>query len=134
MSSEPQPTLPAPLTVVDVSREAASFAPGAPNRMLARVNDSGMRLAVFQGDGDWHSHAGTDECFLVLEGELTLEIFEGATLHVGPGQLVTIPGGAVHRPRAATRSVMLCFKRLEGHTDYFELVAPEADAPSMTLG
>ncbi len=134
MSSERRQAPPAPLTVVDVGREAAAFAPGAPNRMLARVNDSGMRLAVFQGEGDWHSHAGTDECFLVLEGELTLDIFEGATLHVGPGQLVTIPGGTVHRPRSATRSVMLCFKRLEGHTDYFELVAPEADATSATPG
>ena len=91
---------------------------------MARLNESGVRLSVYRGEGNWHAHKDIDECFVVLEGALSIDIFEGLAIEVGPGQLVTIPAGTVHRPRAVERTVLLCFKRLEGHTDYFELVAP----------
>lgn len=119
-----------PLTVIDLAREAASLAPGLPSRLIARLNDSGVRLAVYEGEADWHAHPGTDECFVVLEGELSLDVFEGPTLTLGPGQAVTIPTGVVHRPRAGRRTVLLCIKRLEGATDYFELVAGPTGDPT----
>ena len=119
-------TLTQPLTVIDLAHEATSLAPGLPNRLIARLNEAGVRLAVYEGEADWHAHPGTDECFIVLEGELSIEIFEGPTLLLRARQMTTIPGGTVHRPRARERTVLLCVKRLEGDTDYFELVPPDA--------
>ena len=119
---------PAPLTVIDLAREAATFTPGTRSRVLAGVNDSVVKFSVFEGEGHWHAHPDTDECFIVLEGELVVEIFEGDTLHVGPGQLVTIPAGAAHRPSAAARTVLLCLKRGEGATQFYELVPPAPPA------
>ena len=122
--SERRSSSPPPLTVVDLGQQAAAVAEGTPSRLMARLNESGVRLSVYRGEGNWHAHTDTDECFVVLEGALSIDIFEGPAIDVGPGQLVTIPAGTVHRPRSVQRTVLLCFKRLKGHTDYFELVAP----------
>jgi mannose-6-phosphate isomerase-like protein (cupin superfamily) len=120
-------TVPPPLTVVDLATEAISIAPGSPNKPLARLNESGVRLAVFQGEADWHAHDGTDECFIVLDGTLTVDLYETGSLTIRAGQLVTIPGGTVHRPRAEQPTVFLCFKRIVGHTQHFEVVTTNED-------
>jgi mannose-6-phosphate isomerase-like protein (cupin superfamily) len=119
---------PPPLTVVHLGHEAATFTPGTRSRALAGVNDSVVKFSVFEGEGHWHAHADSDECFVVLEGELVVEIFEGETLRVGAGQLVTIPAGTPHRPSATTRTVLLCIKRGESATQFYELVMPAPDA------
>src|SRR5262245_60362704 len=44
------------------------------NRTLCTVNDSAVRIGVFNGEFHWHSHEKEDEFFLVLEGSLEIEI------------------------------------------------------------
>src|SRR5262249_30453746 len=97
-------------------RVSAGQKTGRPSRLLNRVNESCTRLAAWRGDGVWHAHPTSDEMFVVLEGELTLEIHGHGTLVVGPHQAVTIPAGTVHRPRATARTVSLCFKHLVADT------------------
>ena len=38
------------------------------------MNDAVVRLGVIEGDFHWHKHEVEDEFFLVLEGELVIEI------------------------------------------------------------
>jgi mannose-6-phosphate isomerase-like protein (cupin superfamily) len=45
----------------------------------------------------WHSHADTDDFFLVLQGSLTIELRDGP-VRLGPGQLYVVPKGVEHRP------------------------------------
>src|SRR5262249_19445391 len=105
-----------PLTVIDVERIGAALRTGRPSRLLNRVNESCARLSAWQGEGVWHAHPTSDEMFVVLEGELTLEMPGDGTLVVGPHQPVTIPAGTVHRPRAKDRTVSLCFKHFVADT------------------
>src|SRR5687768_10120209 len=44
------------------------------NRTLSAVNDSLVRIGVFNGEFHWHSHEREDEFFLVLEGKLEIEL------------------------------------------------------------
>jgi mannose-6-phosphate isomerase-like protein (cupin superfamily) len=110
----------APLAVVDLGAETRTLNVGDPSRVLARMNDSGLRFSVFRGVGIWHVHPATDECFLVLRGGLLLDLKDGRTIRVGRHQLVTVPAGLVHRPRAIVRTVALCFKHLVGRTQFLE--------------
>jgi len=116
-----------PLTVVDLGAETLSLNVGDPSRVLTRVNDNGVRFSVFRGRGLWHVHPASDECFLVLRGALLLDMKNGRTIRVGRHQLVTIPAGVMHRPRAVVRTVALCFKPLAAPTHFLEDDAPARD-------
>jgi mannose-6-phosphate isomerase-like protein (cupin superfamily) len=91
---------------IDVGAEAAAVEPWT-NRTLTRVNDSVIRLGVVKGDFHWHKHDDEDEFFLVLEGELHIDVEGSDTIVLGVDQGVTIPRGVVHRPRAPQRTVMV---------------------------
>ena len=39
-------------------------------KVIARMNDYELKLGRAKGDFVWHSHAETDEVFLIIEGEL----------------------------------------------------------------
>ena len=68
------------------------------NQTLCRVNDSVVRLGVFnEGGFHWHKHEDEDEFFFVIKGELHIE-FEGETVVLGPHQGMTVPKGTLHRP------------------------------------
>jgi mannose-6-phosphate isomerase-like protein (cupin superfamily) len=54
-----------------------------------------------QGEFQWHSHADTDDFFLVLQGELQIDLPDD-TVSLGPGQMFIVPKGIAHRSRAVT--------------------------------
>lgn len=92
---------------------AAAVDDGYHNQSIARVNDHEVRLSVMEGSFDWHSHPDSDECFLVVEGQLVIE-FETGEVTLGPGELLTVPRGLLHRTRAfGARSVNLTFERTD---------------------
>ena len=85
-----------PINLKDkLSRFAEHWSP----RVIAEVNDYQLKLAKLQGEFVWHRHADTDEAFLVLEGELTIEFRDGR-VDLKPGELYVVPCGVEHKPRA----------------------------------
>ena len=108
------------LAVADLADEATSLGPGLPSRVIARINENQLRLSVYAGEGNWHSHPTADELFLVLDGELTLDLEDGTAVTIGPRQVVTIPAGTVHRPRASVASTILCFKHADATNQFFD--------------
>jgi len=68
-------------------------------KIVADLNDSHVKLAKVQGEFVWHAHAEEDELFMVLKGELTIELRDGRVM-LAPGELVVIPRGVEHRPVA----------------------------------
>lgn len=97
--------------VVDLRSAYASFANEiwAP-RIAARVNDYDVKIANGDGGYVWHAHPETDEFFLVLEGELTIELDGREPVVLGPQQLFTVPRGLRHRPSAAPGTRVLFFE------------------------
>ena len=90
----------------DVGAEAAAHAPWF-NQTLTTVNDSVLRLGVLEGDFHWHKHVDEDELFVVLEGELHIDIEGEETVVLEPLQAITITRNVMHRPRAIGRTVVL---------------------------
>ena len=75
-------------------------------RIVGYFNDCKIQLVKVQGEFVWHSHAVTDDFFLVLDGRLTIELRGGAVV-LGPGQLFVVPRGVEHRPRAEEETHVL---------------------------
>ena len=94
------------LELIDVATEAAAHEPWF-NETLATVNDAVVRLGVIEGEFHWHKHDDQDEFFLVLDGELQIDLADGRTVTLGPHHAFTVPRAVVHRTRAAHRTAIL---------------------------
>jgi mannose-6-phosphate isomerase-like protein (cupin superfamily) len=94
------------LAHIDIEAEAASHEPWF-NQTLTTVNESVVRLGVLEGDFHWHKHEDEDEFFLVLNGELEIEIEGREAVLLKPHDGVTIPRGVMHKPRAHGRTIVL---------------------------
>ncbi len=81
------------------------------NFILDNINDHCLRMAIMQGDYRWHYHNNTDEIFIVLEGELKIEIQDSDTVFLQPGEFITIPSKTIHKTSAATRTVNLTIEK-----------------------
>ncbi len=68
-------------------------------RVIAEMNDYQFKLAKIQGEFIWHSHANTDEVFIVLEGTMTIE-FRDDRVELKSGELFVVPRGVKHKPTA----------------------------------
>ena len=98
-------------TLFDVDAEAAACTVPWFNQTLTTVNDALVRLGVFHGEFHWHKHDDQDEFFLVLDGELLLDIEGSDPLTLRKHQGYTVPKGVVHRTRAPQRTVVLMIEQ-----------------------
>ena len=94
------------LALIDIGAEAAAHEPWF-NQMLTTVNDAVVRLGIFHGEFHFHKHDAEDELFMVLEGELLLDVEGQGTITLGPHQAYTVPKGVTHRTRSPKRTVVL---------------------------
>jgi mannose-6-phosphate isomerase-like protein (cupin superfamily) len=69
-------------------------------RVIAEMNDYQFKVARLDGDFIWHSHADTDETFIVLEGELRIDFRDGDALSLRAGEFGVVPKGVEHKPCA----------------------------------
>src|SRR4051794_35046931 len=94
------------LQLIDVAAEAAEHSSWF-NQTLTTVNDSVVRLGVIEGDFHWHKHDDEDEFFLVLEGELVIEVEDSDAVRLRPHQGFTVPKGTMHKTSAPERTVIV---------------------------
>lgn len=66
---------------------------------IARLNDYKVFVVKVKGDFVWHSHADTDDFFLVLKGQLTIQLRDRDVV-LNEGELFVVPKGVEHCPRA----------------------------------
>jgi mannose-6-phosphate isomerase-like protein (cupin superfamily) len=95
-----------PLEVVDEKALADACEFKWYNQTLCQVNDSVVRLGVFDGEYHWHKHDSDDEFFYVIEGLLLIDL-EGRTVELAPRQGFVVSKGLMHRTRARQRTVVL---------------------------
>ena len=86
-------------TPVNLAEKRASFSDHWNPRIVGRYNGNEVRLAKADGEFTWHSHADSDELFLVLSGEFAIGVRDGLT-RVAPGEMIVVPKGTEHRPIA----------------------------------
>ena len=70
-----------------------------------------MRLGIIEGDFHWHKHDDQDEFFLVLEGQLLIDLEDSETVTLEPNQGYSVSKGVMHRTRAPMRTVILMVER-----------------------
>ncbi|MDR6865921.1 mannose-6-phosphate isomerase-like protein (cupin superfamily) [Microbacterium resistens] len=76
---------------------------------LASINDYDMKVVTMLGEFVWHTHPDTDELFLVVSGELTIQLRDRDVV-LGPNDVFVVPKGVEHRPRAAAEVQAILFE------------------------
>ena len=106
------------------TRFAEHFRP----KVVAAMNDYHFKLVRVKGDFVWHSHADTDETFIVLEGELAIDFRDGRVV-LKTGDLFVVPKGKEHKPFAASECRIMLVEpagvRNTGDAAAGELTAPD---------
>ena len=75
-------------------------------KVIAEMNDYQFKLVRLEGEFVWHQHEETDETFIVLEGELTIDLESGPVV-LSAGEMLVIPKGMRHRPHAMSEAKVL---------------------------
>jgi mannose-6-phosphate isomerase-like protein (cupin superfamily) len=88
-----------PNSPVDLAERFNRFSTLWSPKMIARLNDYEIKLVKLKGEFAWHTHEDTDELFLVIDGQLTIQLRD-SDITLGPGQLFVVPRGVEHRPVA----------------------------------
>ncbi len=97
------------MEAVNVDAMLARFAEHWSPKRIAQVNDYDVRIVKVQGEFTWHRHADTDEFFLVLAGQLTIQLRDRDVV-LGPRELFVVPRGVEHCPRADAETAVLLFE------------------------
>jgi quercetin dioxygenase-like cupin family protein len=69
-------------------------------RIVGEVNGSKVQLSKFSGEFVWHSHPESDDFFYVLHGRIVIDFRDREPIELNEGDLLIIPAGVEHRPRA----------------------------------
>ena len=67
-----------PDTAINLQAKLSGFSEHWSPRVVAEMNDYQFKLAKILGEFVWHAHEETDEVFIVLSGEMTLEFRDRA--------------------------------------------------------
>jgi mannose-6-phosphate isomerase-like protein (cupin superfamily) len=91
---------------INLREKLALFSERWKPKIVADVNDYHVKIAKIEGEFIPHRHEDTDELFLVLKGELTLEL-EDESVRLREGDLYVVPRGVEHRPIARQEAHIL---------------------------
>lgn len=94
------------LSPVNFAEKLALFNEHWQPRIVAEMNDYQFKVVKVEGDFVWHSHADTDETFIILEGVLRID-FRDRQVHLAAGEMLVVPKGIEHKPYAEREVKML---------------------------
>lgn len=94
------------MPVVNLDQKLATFTDYWAPKILERFNGHDVMVVKVKGEFVWHSHADTDDFFLVLKGRLIIELRDGG-VQLGAGDLYVVPKGVEHRTLAPEEAHIL---------------------------
>jgi mannose-6-phosphate isomerase-like protein (cupin superfamily) len=84
---------------INLAEKLSKFSEHFSPKIIAKMNDYHFKLSKFQGDFVWHSHADTDETFIVLDGAMRIDFRDGL-VDLKAGEIFVVPKGVEHKPFA----------------------------------
>jgi len=86
-------------SAINLSEKLSQFSEHYAPRVVAEMNDYQFKLVKLFGEFTWHSHADTDEVFIVVKGQMRIEFRDGS-LALAVGEMFVVPKGVEHKPVA----------------------------------
>ncbi len=87
------------IKVVNLAEKFALFQEHWQPKIVGEINESYVKLVKLLGEFVWHRHEVEDELFLVVKGQLLIQLRD-RDLHLSEGEFAIIPHGIEHKPVA----------------------------------
>ena len=91
---------------VNLAEKLALFSEHWSPKIVAAFNGHDIMVVKVKGTFNWHSHPDTDDFFLVLSGQVTIQLRDGNVV-LNPGELYVVPKGVEHCPLASEEAAIL---------------------------
>jgi mannose-6-phosphate isomerase-like protein (cupin superfamily) len=91
---------------INLAEKLETFSEHYKPRTVGQFNGHDLMVAKVKGPFHWHRHDDTDDFFLVLKGQLTIQLRDGS-VKLGPGEMYVVPKGVEHCPVAEEEAHIL---------------------------
>ena len=102
------------MDVINIQQKFDLFTDRWSPKRIGELNGQQVILAKIQGEFVFHKHDDEDELFMVMKGQLSLELRgsdeETTTVVVNPGEFFIVPRGVEHKPTATEETHLLLFE------------------------
>ena len=104
------------MSVINIQEKFDQFSDQWSPKKIGELNGQQVILAKIEGEFVFHKHDDEDELFMVMKGQLSLELRghdeEPTTVVVNPGEFFIVPRGVEHKPTAKEETHLLRFEPL----------------------
>jgi len=97
--------------VINIQEKFGLFLDYWSPKKIGELNGQQIILAKVRGEFVFHKHDNEDELFMVMKGQLVIELRERSVV-VNPGEFYTVPRGVEHKPTAKEETHLLLFEPL----------------------
>jgi mannose-6-phosphate isomerase-like protein (cupin superfamily) len=94
------------MKAINLADKLSAFTDYYRPRTVGQFNGHDLMVVKVKGPFTWHRHADTDDFFLVLKGQITIQLRDGDVV-LRTGELFVVPRGVEHCPVAAEEAHVL---------------------------
>jgi len=91
---------------INLADKLAQFSEHWSPKIVGAFNGHDLMVVKVEGEFVWHAHPDTDDLFLVLKGEIDIEMRD-RTVTLREGEIFVVPAGVEHRPVARSEAHLL---------------------------
>ena len=91
---------------INLAEKLSTFEGHWQPKIVGGFNGHDLMVVKVQGEFIWHDHADTDDFFMVLKGQLDIELPD-ETVTLNEGEVFVVPKGVQHRPVAREEAHLL---------------------------
>jgi mannose-6-phosphate isomerase-like protein (cupin superfamily) len=95
---------------INLAEKFALFTEQWTPKIVGEIDDYEVKLARIEGAFEWHAHADADELFLIVEGDMVIELRD-RTVSLAQGEIFVVPKGVEHKPVASAECKILVLER-----------------------
>lgn len=66
-------------------------------RIIAMMNNYEIKIVKRRGESVWHKHPDTDEAFIILDGQMQMNL-KDRVIELNSGEMIVIPKRVEHKP------------------------------------
>lgn len=94
------------MSAINLEEKLAQFSDHWSPKTVGTFNGHDVMVVKVQGEFVWHAHADTDDLFLVLKGEIDIQMRD-QTVTLKEGEMFVVPKSVEHRPVAREEAHLL---------------------------
>lgn len=94
------------MQAINLTEKLDKFSEHWSPRIVGAFNGHDLMVVKVLGEFVWHDHPETDDFFMVLSGQLIIDLPDGPVT-LNPMEVFVVPKGLQHRPRAHVETHVL---------------------------